>query len=579
MTTAVTLAYETTKRLHHGVTGALATITPLALAAAAAEASIYVTIGALTSAAAAGDRTVSIPLGVQLNPQIAVLVLLLLVTLRLALSSAAVVLSSRLSHNVLVAARSAVLLDLFERPWAEEARTPVGHSQDLLATSTVRTANAVHDLATICAAGASLLLLFAVGTAISPLALAAAPLALVTLSALRPLTRRTRAHSTTFGLQNRALTEMVADRVGAALEIRAYGLEAEAAADLQEVSQRAARALHKSRVTSALAPQLYLSAMLGCLVLGAGLLALGSASLATLGAISLITLRSAAYGQQLATATQSLSAGRPFVQALAPVLSNIASRPCRRDATALPNDGQLELRDVSFGYPDSPPIFESISLIVPHGAIVSIVGPSGVGKSTLAQLLLGLRQPTSGYVRLGSDRSIDVSRVAREALAFVPQDPAIVSGSIRENIRFYRDYSDTDIECSARGANIDLEIRSDLGGYDAPIGYRGRQVSGGQKQRIAIARALCSSPSLLILDEPTSALDAESLEAVRQTITRLRTRVTTFVITHDASLADVCDFTISLQPRADRASAPIIAMVERKTSAHESLSSATAERK
>jgi ABC-type multidrug transport system fused ATPase/permease subunit len=135
------------------------------------------------------------------------------------------------------------------------------------------------------------------------------------------------------------------------------------------------------------------------------------------------------------------------------------------------------------------------------------------------------------------DRSWWTSKVS-----FVPQDPTLFTGTVAENIRFFRPgISDDSLRRAAKQANVLDEIQRLPNGFDTHLGERGSQLSGGQRQRVSIARALAGDPELLIMDEPTSALDGRSETLIRDTMSRLRGRVTTIVIAHRMSTLDLCD--------------------------------------
>jgi ABC-type multidrug transport system fused ATPase/permease subunit len=139
-----------------------------------------------------------------------------------------------------------------------------------------------------------------------------------------------------------------------------------------------------------------------------------------------------------------------------------------------------------------------------------------------------------------------VEHVARRdwmrLFAYVPQDPQLLTGTVRENIRFYRPWiTDDAIEDAARRAHVHSEILRFDRGYETVVGQRADAVSGGQRQRICVARALAGSPSFLVLDEPTSALDLRSEEGLRQSLDELRGSVTLLVIAHRLSTLNVCD--------------------------------------
>ena len=191
---------------------------------------------------------------------------------------------------------------------------------------------------------------------------------------------------------------------------------------------------------------------------------------------------------------------------------------------------------VDFAYPagTSRPAVSGVDLVVERGERVALVGPSGAGKSTLFHLLLRFYDPTAGTVRLGGQDLRDLALAdIRGFIGLVPQDPALFSTSIRDNIAFGRpDAGEADIIAAARQAEAHGFITALELGYDTPVGEKGVRLSGGQRQRIAIARAILRDPALLLLDEATSALDARSEAAVQAALEALMKDRTSIVIAH-----------------------------------------------
>jgi HlyB family type I secretion system ABC transporter len=213
--------------------------------------------------------------------------------------------------------------------------------------------------------------------------------------------------------------------------------------------------------------------------------------------------------------------------------------------------GHVAFRDIGFRYggPEAPPILQNITLEVPAGKIVAIVGRSGSGKTTLAKCLAGLLEPTAGSILLdGLDLKTLNYRDVRHQVGFVLQDAYVFAESIARNIGFGDDEPDMErVVWAARTAAADEFIERLPFGYDTRVGETGLALSGGQRQRIAIARALYRKPPILVFDEATSSLDSESERAVQRNIDELLKGRTSFVIAHRLSTIRNADIIIVIE--------------------------------
>jgi ATP-binding cassette, subfamily B, bacterial len=227
--------------------------------------------------------------------------------------------------------------------------------------------------------------------------------------------------------------------------------------------------------------------------------------------------------------------------------AEIADSP---DAAPLgPVRGEIEFDQVSFGYGDGA-VLADLSFRVAPGTICAILGPSGVGKSTLADLLVRFYDPSAGAIRLdGRDlRDLRLTDL-RHAVLLVDQAPYLFHASIRENIAYARPgATDDEIVSAAQDAAIHERILALPDGYATMVAERGQTLSAGERQRIALARALLANPKVLILDEPTSALDEANERAIAETLVRVAQGRTAILITHRASLARIAHQTIFLDP-------------------------------
>jgi ATP-binding cassette, subfamily B, bacterial len=202
-----------------------------------------------------------------------------------------------------------------------------------------------------------------------------------------------------------------------------------------------------------------------------------------------------------------------------------------------PLRGEVEFRDVTFGYQPASPVLKSINLTARPGETIALIGPSGSGKTTMTTLLQRFYHVTSGSIMVdGVDIRDMTQHSLRTQIGVVFQDPHLFNDTVRANIAYGRpDAGQAQIEAAARAAQAHEFIMSLPQGYDTIVQERGSRLSGGQRQRIAIARALLKDPPLLILDEATSALDTESERLIQRALKALLHGRTAFVIAHRLS--------------------------------------------
>jgi ABC-type multidrug transport system fused ATPase/permease subunit len=201
--------------------------------------------------------------------------------------------------------------------------------------------------------------------------------------------------------------------------------------------------------------------------------------------------------------------------------------------------GNIEIMDVSFSYPGtSKDAVNKISLEIPPGSIVAFVGPSGAGKTTLIDLILGLLEPKSGAIRISGVDPASAIQKWPGAISYVPQDVIIVSGTILENVAlgFPKNEQLEQFAIEAiRVSQLEKYVDSKELYLDSQVGERGSKMSGGQRQRLGIARAMYTKPKLLVLDEATSALDGQTESDFSDAIAELRNNVTVLMIAHRLS--------------------------------------------
>jgi ATP-binding cassette subfamily B protein len=213
----------------------------------------------------------------------------------------------------------------------------------------------------------------------------------------------------------------------------------------------------------------------------------------------------------------------------------LAERP---DGVKLaPLRGEIEFREVTFGYDAVRQIIKGVSFRIEHGELIGLVGPSGSGKTTLVNLLVRFYDVTSGEIRVDG---VPVQELAlgafRRQVGMVLQDPFLFHGTIIENIRYgVPEASLSDVISAARAANAHDFICRLSNGYDTVVGERGHTLSGGERQRVSIARAVLNDPRVLILDEATSSVDTETEHQIQEALNRLIAGRTVVAIAHRLS--------------------------------------------
>jgi ATP-binding cassette subfamily B protein len=271
------------------------------------------------------------------------------------------------------------------------------------------------------------------------------------------------------------------------------------------------------------------------------------AGILTLGDLLLVMAYLAQLHQPITTMSsraaglQSHLAGAERAMALLDRIPDVVDRPnAKRIQRAR---GDLVFRDVSFAYPDGPPVLENVSFEVAAGTRLGIAGQTGIGKSTLVSLATRFYDPSEGTILLdGADLRDYRLGDLRDQFGIVLQDSVLFTTTVAENIAYAKpDASPEQIEAAARAANAhDFISRLDKG-YDTLVGERGMTLSGGERQRIALARAFLKDAPVLILDEPTSSVDTGTEALIMDAMTRLMRGRTTIMIAHRLSTLAECD--------------------------------------
>ncbi len=208
----------------------------------------------------------------------------------------------------------------------------------------------------------------------------------------------------------------------------------------------------------------------------------------------------------------------------------------------------VRLERVAFAWPDAAPVFADVDLVIPAGRITVLTGPSGAGKTTLVDLVLGLLEPVAGRILVDGVPLAQIDRrLWRQQIGYVPQDPVLLHASVRENLTLGDPAVDGEAIRRALAIADALDFVGRLPqGLDTVVGERGAALSGGQRQRLALARALVRRPRLLVLDEVTSALDAETEKRICDHLVAMPDRPTILAVTHRPAWLAIADRIVEL---------------------------------
>ena len=354
---------------------------------------------------------------------------------------------------------------------------------------------------------------------------------------------------------NKELTDTAQEALSNQTIVKAYRAEGREAARFTEVAKRIVRAnLRTARISGTSPPVIEMIGMVFIVFLlyfGREQIAAGNMNESQFLAFLFFLFRSYDPMRKLSRLQNSMEQALAAAQHVWEIMDEDQQLPEKPNAVELkPLASEIELKNVSFGYDNEErSVLRGVSLKIPAGSMVALVGESGGGKSTLTKLLPRFHDPVSGSVLWdGTDlRDAKISSL-RKQIALVTQDTVLFNDTVRNNIAYGKpDASDREIEEASLIAFAHDFIKDLPLGYDTVVGERGIFLSGGQRQRLAIARSLLVDAPVLILDEATSALDAESERFVQQAIANLIRNRTTIVIAHRLSTVRRADTIVVME--------------------------------
>ncbi len=405
-------------------------------------------------------------------------------------------------------------------------------------TKTVVTASLLSLFQNVVVVITTLFVLSTISLRLTLLTLACVP-AMVLL--LQTLLKRLRRHSRARTRERGEITATVTERIGAVRLIRAFGEEARESARFADQASRYRKQVIRTQRFSSLTSPLteVFSGFLVILIIWAGTRPGLIGMAAPLAPEAIIVFLMAAL--KLTSPLKTISSF-PAVMAVTMASAERVFEMLDEPGTEMERPGEgtasfereIVFDHVSFRYGDDDLVLDDVSFALPRGRVVALVGPSGAGKTTLADLLPRFYDPTSGRITMdGVPLTRLTRRSVRALMGVVSQDTVLLNDTVFANIAYGSPGATrAQVEAAARAANADQFLAQLPDGYDTLLGERGTRLAGGQRQRIAIARALLRDPPSLSLDEAPSALDTESERLVQQAIDRLMADRTVLVIAH-----------------------------------------------
>lgn len=476
------------------------------------------------------------------GPTIALTIALAVVAAALHLMTASN--AARLSSEVLANGRRRGYQAHIRARWARQQGERQGSLQETMAM-----ANSVSESAQVMADGiTSALMIFtilAIALTISAVAVGIVVVfAIVLTFLLRPLGRRVRGDSRTAADTSVLLAEKIGEVTLVSRELRAFGVFDSVGDELNTLNETSAQARRRAMFLSRYVWLLHSDIVVLFLVIAVSVI-YGSRTSQFVGisTVAILVARALSSANQLQQTRSRLDELGPIVELFDDRISALEAEQIQFGEIELQTMSLLQLDAVTHEYKADVRALDSVSLEIAMGESVGLIGPSGAGKTTLIEIASRLRAATAGSITIdGRDINEFTEESWASRVALVPQEPHLIEGSVRDNIRFYRDWiTDEAIVAASEAAHVRHEIERLQDGFETHLGPHGTGVSVGQKQRIAIARALAGQPSMLVLDEPTSALDPRSERMLRATLDDLHGSVAMVMVTHRMSTVDICD--------------------------------------
>ncbi len=515
-----------------------------------AESTVLVILTLIANSLIAGDDNISFR-SFNLDQGAAAAVASVLVLVRVVCILAAASISSRFAAAVTGKAQREIVSAYLGSSYVARSARPPGDLTTVLVNHGRFTGDLAGAFALVAASVCGLVAFGGISAAVNPLAtLAIAALGIAVLLSMAPLRGRSQRSSNEFTAEARLLGQRSTEMEALNTEIQLFDVGRAVQNALDRRVEQGTTHLKRLRFLGTSIPQLFQTAMLAAAI-GAVIFMVRSADgneLASIGAVVLLLIRSMSSAQQYVAANQRIIEQSSYAVNVTELLSDLSVDPPSFGHQNPQRLTPLRIDDLSFSYDGSANVLRNINLEFEQGELVGLAGPSGAGKSTLVELILRLRTPSEGRMA-GDDVSwedVEPSNFA-ERVAFVPQRPVLIEGTVAENIDMYRGLDEDRLSRALAEAHLADEVAALPDGIHTRLGHDDRSLSGGQRQRLTIARALAGDPEIIVLDEPTSALDTISEIAIRKTLSEQSQNRLTILIAHRFSTLSSCTRIVVLE--------------------------------
>ncbi len=475
-----------------------------------------------------------------------------LVCAKFTLGTLAIWLQTSLTENVVVDQRKKISELYFAATWKAQQDAPTGHLQHLLLGFSQEISSLINSFNQSMGSGLSLIALVGVAFFVDPISTIIAGLGLLILGiALSPIRKAIAQRSKKTAESQLDFAHGIAEFSSLGIDIQSYGVSEPIQDDLGQLLIVEGRARRKMEFTLQAITPLYIALAYVFILIALSFVSKNETiSLEKIGPVALLMLRGLTYGQSVYFFLAIKRAMTGTFEQLNLTMNYYSKNKLETGNQEIKEMDSLSFEGVNFSHENGTKILQEASFTMNRGDILGLSGESGSGKTTILELICGLRSPNQGRILING---IDLSTINinswRDNYSLVTQEPKLISGSAVENIKFFRgNIPIEDVEKAAQNALYLSESSTHLNDLEMhQIGESGSQLSGGQKQRLSLARALVSNPPLLLLDEPTSSLDVESEEKICKTLEKLRGKVSILIVSHNEKVLEICDRVLYLE--------------------------------